>query len=54
VTVANLGSGLYFEVGGGIEIASLVNGVSGFLRGDVQFGQSVSGGSGRAGVRVNW
>ncbi len=54
VTVANLGSGLYFEVGAGIEIASLVNGVSGFLRGDVQFGHAISGGSGRAGVRVNW
>ena len=54
VTVANLGSGLYFEVGAGLEIASLVNGVSGFLRGDVQFSETLNGGTGRAGVRVNW
>jgi putative surface-exposed virulence protein len=54
VTVTNDGIGLYFEVGAGVEVASLTNGVSGFLRGDFQFGDSIRGGSGRGGVRVNW
>lgn len=54
VTVTNDGIGLYFEVGAGVEVASLVNGMSGFLRGDFQFGDSVRGGSGRGGLRVNW
>jgi outer membrane autotransporter protein len=54
VTVTNAGIGLYFEVGAGVEVAGLTNGVSGFLRGDFQFGDTIRGGSGRGGVRVNW
>jgi outer membrane autotransporter protein len=54
VTVVNAGSGLYFEVGAGVEVVSLVNGMSGFIRGDYQFGDSISGGSGRGGLRMNW